>query len=57
MVKIGDFGFAKKGERGKNGELILSSVVGTPLYMSKEILEHESYTSKCDIWSIGFIFY
>ena len=33
------------------------TVVGTPLYMSVEILKSECYTSKCDIWALGFIFY
>lgn len=33
------------------------TVVGTPLYMSLEILKCEYYTSKCDIWALGFIFY
>ena len=53
-VKIGDFGFAKKNpnKRVKN-----ETSVGTPLYMSIEILKGEPYTSKCDIWALGFIFY
>lgn len=33
------------------------SAVGTPLYMPIEILKSENYTSKCDIWALGFIFY
>jgi serine/threonine protein kinase len=54
IVKIGDFGFAKKNvtKRMKN-----ATAVGTPLYMPLEILKSEPYTSKCDIWAIGFIFY
>lgn len=54
MVKIGDFGFAKKNitKQMKN-----QSSVGTPLYMSIQILKGEPYTSKCDIWALGFIFY
>jgi serine/threonine protein kinase len=54
VVKIGDFGFAKKNitKRIKN-----VSTVGTPLYMSLQILKSESYTSKCDVWAVGFIFY
>ena len=34
-----------------------ATCVGTPLYMSLEILKGEKYTSKCDIWALGFIFY
>ena len=36
---------------------MLSSIVGTPLYMAPQILERKNYTTKCDIWSIGQIFY
>lgn len=54
VVKIGDFGFAKKNitKRMKN-----ATSVGTPLYMPLEILKSEAYTSKCDVWATGFIFY
>jgi len=52
-AKIGDFGFAKK----KYKSLKIESTVGTPLYMSPQILKSEPYTSKCDIWALGFIFY
>lgn len=31
--------------------------MGTPLYMPIELLKAIPYTSKCDIWAIGFIFY
>ena len=52
--KIGDFGLAKK---NKHVNMKNSSLVGTPLYMSPEILKSMNYTSKCDIWSLGIIFY
>lgn len=53
-LKIADFGFAKANihKNIKN-----ESCVGTPLYMSVEVLKSSGYTSKCDIWSIGCIFY
>lgn len=53
--KISDFGFAKNLEFGEN--TILRSVVGTPLYMSPQILSKQSYTNKSDLWSVGLIFY
>lgn len=34
-----------------------ASAVGTPLYWPLQILKSEGYTSKCDIWAVGFIFY
>jgi serine/threonine protein kinase len=31
--------------------------VGSPLYMSPQVLGEERYTIKCDMWSLGIIFY
>lgn len=31
--------------------------VGTPLYMSTQVLKGIAYTSKCDVWAVGVIFY
>lgn len=31
--------------------------IGTPFYMAPEILNHETYDFKCDVWSLGIIFY
>lgn len=55
VLKIGDFGFAKKASNpGSIGD---HTIVGTPLYMPLEILKSESYSSKCDIWALAFIYY
>ncbi|CAD8046596.1 unnamed protein product [Paramecium primaurelia] len=53
--KITDFGFAKQVD--SHIDAIMNSLVGTPLYMSPQILKRQSYTSKCDIWSLGLILY
>jgi serine/threonine protein kinase len=53
-VKIGDFGFAKK---NVSNRMKIVTSVGTPLYMSPQVLRSEPYTSKCDVWATGFIFY
>ena len=31
--------------------------VGTPIYMSPQVLLGEPYTIKCDVWSLGVMFY
>lgn len=54
ICKISDFGFAK---HLGNKSAILNSIVGTPLYMSPQLLKGTKYTSKSDLWSIGLIYY
>lgn len=51
IFKIADFGFAKQLQDWKTQRL--NSYVGTPLYMAPQILKHESYSSKSDLFSIG----
>lgn len=53
-LKLADFGFAKN-VIGRNQ--MQKSMVGTPLYMAPQVLKREKYTSKCDIWAVGVIFY
>ncbi|KAM3138963.1 hypothetical protein pb186bvf_008976 [Paramecium bursaria] len=55
VFKLTDFGFAKQVSGGI--EAIMNSLVGTPLYMSPQILKRQKYTPKCDIWSMGLILY
>jgi serine/threonine protein kinase len=31
--------------------------VGSPLYMAPQVLLEQKYTIKCDVWSLGVIFY
>lgn len=52
--KIGDFGQAK---RNLTKYIRNSTLVGTPGYMAPEVMKNSKYSSKCDIWSIGVIFY
>ena len=53
-IKIIDFGFAKiVSSNHKN----LSGQDGTIVYMAPEVLSGNPYNEKCDIWSIGFMFY
>lgn len=53
ICKISDFGFAKN----LGQATIMKSIVGTPLYMSPQLLKGIKYTSKSDLWSIGLIYY
>ena len=52
--KISDFGFAKNID---SESAVMKSIVGTPLYMSPQLLHKQKYTNKSDLWSIGLIFY
>lgn len=52
--KISDFGFAKNLDSDSS---IMKSIVGTPLYMSPQLLKKTKYTNKSDLWSIGLIYY
>lgn len=55
QLKLADFGLAKFVEQSEN--MMLKSWVGTPLYMSPQILKKGVYSPKCDIWSVGLVFY
>ena len=54
LVKLGDFGIAKglksTWEKAK-------TMVGTPYYLSPEIINSKPYDSKCDIWALGILLY
>jgi len=54
VVKLADFGLAKQ-RMGTNS--VMDSVVGTVLYQCPEIIQHEAYGEKADIWSLGCILY
>lgn len=52
-IKIADLGFAQKFEKDKGLDLVL----GTPLYMAPELVKHDRYSEKVDVWSLGVIVY
>lgn len=53
-LKVGDFGIAKVLE----GSLEQAqTLIGTPYYMSPEIMENKPYSFKSDVWSLGCIAY
>lgn len=55
IFKIGDFGLAETLENTKTQKM--SDMAGTPLYSAPQVLEGTNYTTKCDIWSMGVIYY
>ena len=51
-VKLGDFGVARQ----LDGTFAMAtSFVGTPYYLSPELVRGESYDAKTDVWSLGVI--
>jgi NIMA (never in mitosis gene a)-related kinase len=54
MIKLGDFGIAKSLEWTWQKAM---TVVGTPYYLSPEILLNKPYSYKSDIWSLGVLLY
>ena len=54
LVKLGDFGIAKGFQKTTDKA---KTMVGTPYYLSPEILEGKPYDAKSDIWSLGVLLY
>ena len=54
LVKLGDFGISKG---FKNTWEKAKSKVGTPYYLSPEIINNKPYDSKSDIWALGVMLY
>ena len=63
-IKITDFGLARYmnlepelHELETPVEDLFSTYCGSPIYMSPELLNHQKYNSKSDLWSLGIILY
>ena len=54
LVKLGDFGISKG---FKNTWEKAKTMVGTPYYLSPEIINGQPYDSKNDIWALGVMIY
>ncbi|KAI0368360.1 kinase-like protein [Pilatotrama ljubarskyi] len=52
-VKLGDFGLSKALAYAS----FANTYVGTPYYMSPELMQEKAYDSKSDIWSLGCLIY
>jgi len=53
-VQLADFGLAGKLEHSQDFK---RSVVGTPAFMSPEMLEGRPYNQKTDVWALGCVVY
>lgn len=53
-LKLGDFGIARVLNKTQDKA---RTVVGTPYYLSPEIIENKPYSFKSDIWSMGVLLY
>lgn len=56
QMKICDFGFGRF-VQDVNQEAVMTFNVGSPLYLAPEVYNREEYNYKCDIWSLGIMFY
>lgn len=54
IIKLGDFGIAKV--LNSTAEKAVT-IVGTPYYLSPEIIQNSPYSFKSDIWSLGVLLY
>ena len=54
LIKLGDFGISRIMESQTQ---MAQSYVGTPYYMSPELIQGEPYNQKSDIWSTGCVLY
>ena len=55
FVKLGDFGIAKC--LNYTLDKIQGGLIGTPYYLSPEIVQGKPYSFKSDIWSLGVLLY
>ena len=54
-IRLLDFGFACELPHGD--KTVLHESIGTPSYMSPEMLQRKNYTSSSDLWSLGMVLY
>jgi len=54
IIKLGDFGIARVLSSTRENA---RTMVGTPYYLSPEIIDNKPYSFKSDIWSLGVVLY
>ena len=53
-IKLGDLGLSRVMNSRRD---VAKSLVGTPYYLSPELIENQAYSFESDIWSVGCIVY
>ncbi|XP_072031366.1 serine/threonine-protein kinase Nek9-like isoform X2 [Amphiura filiformis] len=53
LIKLGDFGISKQ----VGADAMAETVVGTPYYMSPELVRGQAYNTKSDMWSVGCVLF
>eukprot|EP00927_Polykrikos_kofoidii_P000179 TRINITY_DN10077_c0_g1_i2.p1 TRINITY_DN10077_c0_g1~~TRINITY_DN10077_c0_g1_i2.p1 ORF type:complete len:1687 (+),score=365.87 TRINITY_DN10077_c0_g1_i2:103-5163(+) len=53
-VKLGDFGVARIIDASVDGA---QTQIGTPFYISPEVMKREAYGTKSDLWALGVVTY
>lgn len=56
-IKLSDFGLSKQYNEFNMDNDLKQTYCGSPMYMSPELLNSNSYDTKSDLWSIGVIIY
>ncbi|CAD8155000.1 unnamed protein product [Paramecium octaurelia] len=51
-LKLGDFGIARSVD-----QTLATTFIGTPYYLSPEIIQNQPYSYKSDIWALGVLLY
>jgi serine/threonine protein kinase len=54
VLRIGDFGIARMLD---SSNALASTRIGTPYFLSPEVCQGNSYSSKADMWSLGCVMY
>eukprot|EP00929_Paragymnodinium_shiwhaense_P117628 TRINITY_DN8849_c0_g1_i1.p1 TRINITY_DN8849_c0_g1~~TRINITY_DN8849_c0_g1_i1.p1 ORF type:complete len:541 (+),score=124.39 TRINITY_DN8849_c0_g1_i1:60-1625(+) len=57
IVKVIDFGIAKRFKQANGKRVVMKTRAGTAYYVAPEVLGAGSYCEKCDVWSCGVILY
>lgn len=55
VAKLSDFGFSRVVDNPEITQKL--TLLGSPLYTAIEILKGNEFSNKCDVWSLGIVFY